>query len=90
MLGGVEPTIIDEIRQAVAHVNGVKQVLGDRSRWLGHHLLADVVVDRTMADADNVAETVRHEMTDHIPALSAENVRVSSRTMRIPRQSTYI
>mgnify|MGYP001112855665 CR=1 FL=1 len=83
MLDGVEPTITDEIKHAAAHVNGVRQILDVKARWLGHRLLADVGVqidaDMTMADADRLADTLRHEMFEHIPALSVANVRLSSR-----------
>ena len=84
MLDGVDPAITDEIRHAAAHVKGVLQVLDVRARWLGHRLFAEVGVrtlgDMTIADADRLAESLRHEMLEHIPALSVASVRVSSRT----------
>jgi len=84
MLDGVDPAVTDEIRHAAGHVEGVRQVLDVKARWLGHRLLADVAVrvpgDMPMADADRLAENLRHEMLEHIPALSVANVRVSSQT----------
>lgn len=83
MLDGVEPAITDEIRHAAAHVDGVRQVFDVKARWLGHRLLVNVGVqtdaDMTMADADRLAEAVRHEMHEHVPALSVASIRVSSR-----------
>lgn len=84
MLDGVDPAVTDEIRHAAAHVDGVREVLDVKARWLGHRLHADIGVrvraDMPVADADRLAENVRHEMLEHIPALSVSNVRVSSET----------
>ena len=84
MLDGVDPAVTDEIRHAAGHVDGVRQVLDVKARWLGHRLLADVSVrvppDMSVADADHLAENLRHEMLEHIPALSVADVRVSSKS----------
>ncbi|MBN8990587.1 MAG: cation transporter [Rhizobiales bacterium] len=82
MLDGVDPEVTDEIRHAAGHVDGVREVLDVKARWLGHRLLADVGVrvpgDMAVADADRLVENLRHEMLKHIPAMSVANVRVSS------------
>jgi len=82
MLDGIDPEIPDEIRHAAGHVEGVREVLDVKARWLGHRLLADVGVrvraDMSVADADRLAENLRHEILEHVPALSVANVRVSS------------
>jgi cation diffusion facilitator family transporter len=82
MLDGIDPEITDEIRHAAGHVEGVREVLDVKARWLGHRLLADVGVrvraDMSVADADRLAENLRHEILEHVPALSVANVRVSS------------
>lgn len=84
MLDGIDPEVTDEIRRAAGHVEGVREVLDVKARWLGHRLLADVGVrvraDMSVADADRLAENLRHEMLEHLPALSVANVRVSSKT----------
>ena len=84
MLDGVDPAVTDEIRHVAGHIKGVQQVLDVKARWLGHRLLADVGVrvpgDMAVADADRLAENLRQEMLEHIPALSVANVRVSSKT----------
>lgn len=84
MLDGVDPAITDEIRHASEHVDGVRQILDVKARWLGHRLLADISVqvasDMVVADADLLAESLRHELLEHIPALSVANVQVSSQT----------
>ncbi len=36
LLDGVEPEVIDEIKQAVTHLPGVRDVTEVRVRWLGH------------------------------------------------------
>ncbi|MBR1090859.1 cation transporter [Bradyrhizobium manausense] len=88
MLDGVDPAVTDEIRHAAGHIDGVRQVLDVKARWLGHRLLADVGVlvpaDMPMIEADRLAENVRNEMLEHIPALSIANVRVSSKAEGTP------
>ena len=84
MLDGVDPAVTDEIRHAAGHVDGVREVLDVKARWSGHRLLADIGVrvpgNMPMADADRLAENLRHEMLEHVPALSIASVRVSSMT----------
>jgi cation diffusion facilitator family transporter len=83
MLDGVDPGITDEIYHAAAHVDGVERVTDVKARWLGHRLMIDMSVKvapgLTVGEGDRLAERVKHEMFDHIPALSVANVRVSSR-----------
>lgn len=84
MLDGVDPAITDEIRHSAGHVKGVSQVFDVKARWLGHRLHADVGVqvsaNMSVAEVDRLAESLRHEMLEHIPALSVATVRVSSST----------
>jgi len=93
MLDGVDPAVTDEIRHAAGHVDGVRQVLDVKARWLGHRLLADIGVrvpgNMPMADADLLAENLRHEMLEHVPALSVANVRMSSKTDDAQTSQTY-
>lgn len=83
MLDGVDPAITDEIRHAAGHVKGVLSVLDVKARWLGHRLQADIAVrvapETTVTDADHLADGLKHEMLDHIPALAVATVRVSSK-----------
>jgi cation diffusion facilitator family transporter len=44
MLDGVDPHVIDDIRQTVAHVHEVKEVTDIRARWLGHRLHVELNV----------------------------------------------
>ena len=42
MLDGVEPDIVDEIRQVATRVEKIRDVAEVRVRWLGHRLYAEV------------------------------------------------
>ena len=59
---------------------------------LSHRLHADIGVqvpaDMSVAEADRLAESLRHEMLEHIPALSVATVRVSSRSNEQPDSHT--
>ena len=79
MLDGVDPVMVGEIKHSAEHVKGINKVLDIKARWLGHRLHADVaiLVDEalTVSQADQIADTLKHEMIAHIPALSVVNVR---------------
>jgi len=80
MLDGVEPHVTEEIRHSAGHVPGILRILDIRARWSGHRLLAevDVAADPTISlrEADNLADALEHEITEHLPAVRAARVRV--------------
>ena len=77
-LDGVDPDITDEARHAAEHVTGVRAVNEVRARWIGHELSLDLIISvdqrLTVAQAEGLADRVRHELADHIPALSRATV----------------
>src|SRR5258706_25035 len=54
MLDGVEPAIIDEIRDAASHAKGVEKEADVRARWLRHRLHADLSI--AVASGHSVAQ----------------------------------
>ncbi len=42
LIGGVDPEVVDEVKEAASHVAGVKEVTNVRVRWLGHQLHAEI------------------------------------------------
>ncbi|CAN1721064.1 Cobalt-zinc-cadmium resistance protein [Hyphomicrobium sp. 1Nfss2.1] len=80
MLDGVEPGTVGEIQHAAEHVAGIRRVLDVKARWLGHQLHADVAIlvdDKlSVADAERIGESLKHELFAHLPALSVANVRL--------------
>jgi cation diffusion facilitator family transporter len=80
MLDGVEPGTVGEIQHAAEHVAGIRRVLDVKARWLGHKLHADVAIlvdDKlSVADAERIGESLKHELFAHLPALSVANVRL--------------
>jgi cation diffusion facilitator family transporter len=79
LLDGVEPDVVGDIRHAAGHISEVSEVLGVRARWLGHRLTAevDIAVDgrTTVQEAEAVSSKIEHEILEHVPALSAAQVR---------------
>lgn len=73
MLDGVEPELIDEIEHAGAHVPGLQKVIEIRARWLGHKLHVDIAI--AVEENFLLSEALRHELFEHIPALSVALVR---------------
>ena len=74
MLDGVEPELLDEVRHAAEHVEGVREVTEVRLRWLGHWLHAEVNLaldpSLTLAEAHAIAVEARHQLLHHLPFLS--------------------
>jgi len=80
MIDGVEPEVVDEIEQAVAHVPGARAVSGVRVRWLGHRLHAElnVAVDPALSVAQGhaIAKDAHHALLEHLPYLSSATIHV--------------
>jgi cation diffusion facilitator family transporter len=80
LLDGVDPSVIDEIRHAAAHVHGVEDVSEVRARWLGHRLRAEVNVavdpELSVEEAHAIAREVNHQLLHHLRYLDAAVVHV--------------
>lgn len=80
MLDGVEPGIVNEIRQVVSKVEKVSDVTEVRVRWLGHRLYAEVniAVDSRLSvkEGHEIAVEVRHRMLHGLGYLSNAVVHV--------------
>ena len=78
MLDGVEPSVIEEIHHAAAHISGVDQVENVKARWLGHALHADVMIAVNdalpLTTANEIAAALESELREHLPALAAANI----------------
>ena len=81
MLDGLEAGTLDDLHHAAGHVRGAR-VVDAKARWLGHKLQADVAIDVDPAlphsEAKAIAEAVRAELFEHLPALGAANVRFAN------------
>lgn len=80
MLDGVEPEVIDEVRHAAAHVQGVDSLTDVRARWIGHRLHAELSIavasDLTVEASHQVAKEVEHQLRHHLKFLSRATVHV--------------
>jgi cation diffusion facilitator family transporter len=78
MLDGVEPGLLDEVRHAAEHVEGVERLTGAKARWIGHKLHVQLTVmldDRVMlATAHVIAARLRDELFSHLPALAEATI----------------
>jgi cation diffusion facilitator family transporter len=75
LMDGVEPGVIDRMREIAAGTPGVVDVSQVRARWSGHRLEADanVTVDSglTVIQGHRVAELVEHELLHRIAHLES-------------------
>jgi len=73
LLDGVDPEVADEIRHAVHHVSGVKDITEVRVRWLGHRLQAEVniAVDPNLSVEQGHAIVIeaQHQLLHHLSYL---------------------
>lgn len=81
MLDGVEPSVLEDVRHAAGHVEGIRRVADVRARWLGHRLVLETAIEVDdsvlLAAANAIADSFRHELTHHIPALDHVSVTFS-------------
>jgi cation diffusion facilitator family transporter len=74
LLDGVDPEVIDEMREAALGVEGVQDVSGVRVRWLGHRMYAElnitVCADLSVEAGHGIALEVRHELLHCLRYLS--------------------
>jgi len=77
LLDGVDPAVIDEIRQSTGHVEDVAEV---RARWLGHRLRAEVnvAVDPKLSveEGHAIAREVNHRLLHELRYLDMAVVHV--------------
>ncbi len=80
LLDGIEPKIIDQIKDVARYVQGVHGVSEVRGRWLGHRLHAELNItvpsELSVGQAHTVALEVRHELLHRLPYLSNVTIHV--------------
>jgi cation diffusion facilitator family transporter len=80
MLDGVDPEVIDEIRQAVNHIAGVSDISDVRVRWLGHRLHAELNIavspELSVEKGHEIAKEVQHRLLHQLRYLSNATVHV--------------
>ena len=80
LLDGVEPEVIDEVRDVVASTQGAEEVTEVRVRWLGHSLLAEVNLavrpDLSVEEGHQIAQEAHHQLMHHLQYLSNATVHV--------------
>ena len=80
MLDGVDPAVIDDIRHAIDHVEGVKNVGEVRARWIGHKLYADIDIsvrkEANISEGHEIAKEVSHQVLHHLPQLGKATIHV--------------
>jgi len=74
LLDGVDPWLVDEIKAAVKHAEGVEDVSEVRVRWIGHQLLAEVNLavkgDIPVAEGHDVADNARRAVLQQLDFIS--------------------
>ena len=80
LLDGVDPEVLDEIKQAVGSIQGVHDVTEVRVRWLGHRLHTELNVavnpNLSVEKGHEVAKEVRHQLLHHVLYLSSVTIHI--------------
>jgi len=80
LLDGVDSEVIDEIKHAVNHTQGVYDVTEVRVRWLGHRLHAEVNIavspELSVERGHEIAMGVRHQLLHHLRYLSNATIHI--------------
>ncbi len=80
LLDGVDPLVVDEIKHATNHVDGVRDVTDVRVRWIGHRLHAEVNLavraEMSVADGHAIMLELKHQLLHHLPYLSNATIHV--------------
>jgi len=80
LLDGVDPEVIDEIKHAVNHAPGVREVSEVRVRWLGHRLHAELNIavspELSVEAGHEIATEVRHQLLHHLRYLSNATIHI--------------
>ncbi|PKN64899.1 MAG: hypothetical protein CVU57_12275 [Deltaproteobacteria bacterium HGW-Deltaproteobacteria-15] len=80
MLDRVDPEVTGEIRHAVSHTPGVRDISEVRVRWLGHRLHAElnVAVDPGLSveSGHEIVKEVRHHLLHQLRYLSNATIHV--------------
>lgn len=78
LMDAVDPELVTQATEALAHVDGVVTVDRVRLRWIGHALRAEVDLSVpagvTIEDAHRTAHAAEHELTHAVPRLTAATV----------------
>lgn len=80
MLDGVDPDLVDKIRDEAMQVIGVEEVNEIRIRWIGHSLHSEVNITvnsrLSVEEGHNIAKQVRHSLLHHLQFLSEAIIHV--------------
>src|SRR5207244_2689601 len=80
LLDGVDPVVIDEIRDAMLKVPGVREVTEVRVRWLGHrmHAEANIAVNSELSieRGHEIAAEARHQVLHRLAYLSNATIHI--------------
>ena len=80
LLDGVDPEVVEEIKHAANHAQGVHEVTEVRVRWIGHRLYAQVNVavgpELSVEQGHEVARETRHQLLHHLRYLSDATIHV--------------
>jgi len=80
LLDGVEPEIIEEVRDVASHVPSVESVAEVRARWVGHRLHVElnaaVAPNLTVAEGHEIATEINHRLMHHLSYLGMAVIHV--------------
>jgi cation diffusion facilitator family transporter len=78
-LDGVDPALVENIRDEAAQVPGVVRIDEVRARWLGHVVRTEVTLEvgaeQSVRDANRIVDAVRHRIIENVRYVAEAAVR---------------
>ena len=84
LLDGVEPDVIDNVKNIAESVEGVCEVTDLRVRWIGHRLHAEINVavssSLSVEEGHEIANAIREKLLKNLPHISGTTIHVDPST----------
>ncbi len=81
LMDAVDPELVGDVEHEVSSIAGVQAVTDVRVRWVGHELRTElnITVDQDLhvAQAHQIAETVRHDLLHHVRRLTDATIHIN-------------
>lgn len=80
LIDGVDPEVVDDIKEIASSVTGVMEVTDVHVRWLGHQLHAEINLavsdELSVKEGHEIAKEVRHQLMHRLSYLSGTTIHI--------------
>ena len=81
LMDAVDPALVDQVTEVLAHTKGIERVGDVRIRWIGHELNAEVNIlsagSLSLTEAHDIAEHAEHQLLHEVKRLTRVTIHSS-------------